>query len=125
MMRRGPPPKFRPFMIIIVVLALGLVFIGMTLTIIAHWPGYTAIGNNPLKIVGPVLLSVGGVVFIGCIVEVVRKSQADKENFQRQMQERERMMSFIHKTQSQASLGRSVQYAPVPQNPPPIQTGPL
>ena len=46
-------------MIIIVVLSLGLVFIGLTLTIIAHWPGYTSIGNNPLKIVGPVLLAVG------------------------------------------------------------------
>ena len=46
-------------MIILVVLALGMVFIGLTLTIIAHWPGYTAIGGNPLEIVGPCMLALG------------------------------------------------------------------
>ena len=43
----------------------GLVFIGLVMTIIAVWPGYTPVGGNPLKIAGPILLGLGGMcVFI-------------------------------------------------------------
>ena len=47
-------------MIIFMVLVAGLIFIGLVMTIIAVWPGYTPIGGNPLLIAGPILLSVGG-----------------------------------------------------------------
>ena len=47
-------------MIIFMVLMGGLIFIGLVMTIIAVWPGYTPVGGNPLKIAGPILLGVGG-----------------------------------------------------------------
>jgi hypothetical protein len=67
--RQSAPPRCNPFAIVVQVLALGMVFIGVTMTLIAHWPGSTSIGENPLKIAGPVLLCVGVVVFfIGFVV---------------------------------------------------------
>lgn len=62
--RRESPPRCNPVSILVVVMSLGMVFIGLTMTVIAHWPGSTSIGENPLKIAGPVLLSVGSVLFI-------------------------------------------------------------
>ena len=53
-------------MIIFMVLMGGLIFIGLVMTIIAVWPGYTPVGGNPLKIAGPILLGVGG----ECIAKV-------------------------------------------------------
>ncbi len=50
----------RPPMIIFMVLMGGLLFIGLVMTIIAVWPGYTPVGGNPLKIAGPCLLAFGG-----------------------------------------------------------------
>ena len=47
-------------MIIFMVLMGGLIFIGLVMTIIAVWPGYTPVGGNPLKIAGPILLGLGG-----------------------------------------------------------------
>ncbi len=47
-------------MIIFMVLMGGLLFIGLVMTIIAVWPGYTPVGGNPLKIAGPCLLAFGG-----------------------------------------------------------------
>ena len=47
-------------MIIFMVLMGGLIFIGLVMTIIAVWPGYTPVGGNPLKMAGPILLGVGG-----------------------------------------------------------------
>ena len=55
---------YRPPMIIFMVLMGGLVFIGLVMTIIAVWPGYTPVGGNPLKIAGPILLSLGGMYLI-------------------------------------------------------------
>jgi len=50
-----------------------MIFIGATMTLIAHWPGSSSIGENPLKIAGPVLLAVGFValivgIFLHCII---------------------------------------------------------
>ena len=59
LVQRGPPPRFRPWMIILVTMALGFLFIGIVLTVVAHWPGFTSIGSDPLEIVGPVLLAAG------------------------------------------------------------------
>ena len=59
LVQRGPPPRFRPWMIILVTMFIGMLFIGIVLTVVAHWPGYTSIGADPLEIVGPVLLAVG------------------------------------------------------------------
>ena len=58
------PPRCNPIAIVIIVLSLGMLFIGLTMTIIANWPGATSIGENPLKIAGPVLLAAGGAIFI-------------------------------------------------------------
>ena len=81
-------------MIIVVVLSLGLVFIGLTLTIIAHWPGYTAIGFNPLKIVGPVLLAVGewGIMHSGILR--IRQQQYITQRFLMTLNDIERMQAI-------------------------------
>ena len=60
-------PRFHPAAIIILVLAIGLVFIGLVMTIISVWPGYAPVGGNPLKIAGPVLLCVGFVIAVAAI----------------------------------------------------------
>lgn len=62
--RRASPPRCNPISILVLVMSLGMVFIGLTMTVIAHWPGSTTIGENPLKIAGPILLSVGGALFV-------------------------------------------------------------
>jgi hypothetical protein len=80
-MRRGlnPPPRFRPFMIILMVLFIGLAFIGLVMTIIAVWPGYTPVGGNPLKIAGPILLAVGGAGFIVGIINICYNNDKQKK----------------------------------------------
>lgn len=60
-------PRFHPAAIIILVLSIGLVFVGLVMTIISVWPGYAPQGGNPLKIVGPVLLCLGFVVLMATI----------------------------------------------------------
>ena len=79
--RRGhsPPPRFRPFMIILMVLFIGLAFIGLVMTIIAVWPGYTPVGGNPLKIAGPILLGVGGAGFIAGIINICYNNDKQKQ----------------------------------------------
>lgn len=62
--RRSMPPRCSPITIVIIVLSLGMVFIGVTMLIVAHWPGASTIGENPLRIAGPVLLAVGVAVLI-------------------------------------------------------------
>ena len=66
-------------MIIILVLAAGLLFIGLIMTIIAVWPGYTPVGGNPLKIAGPVILALGGVIIILAVANICWKSSKEKE----------------------------------------------
>lgn len=68
--RQSAPPRCNPFAIVIQVLALGMIFIGLTMTIIANWPGATTIGENPLKIAGPVLIAVGVTAFLVGIIVV-------------------------------------------------------
>jgi len=66
--RRAMPPRCSPISILIIVLSTGMMFIGVTMTVIANWPGATTIGENPLKIAGPVLLAVGAAIFLLGIV---------------------------------------------------------
>jgi len=65
------------------VLALGMIFIGLTMTIIAHWPGSTSIGENPLKIAGPILLAVGGVLFFIGVVLVCCLNKRERQRWER------------------------------------------
>jgi len=67
------------------VLALGMVFIGVTMTLIAHWPGSTSIGENPLKVAGPVLLAVGLAALIVGIVLVCIVNRRERRRWQKQM----------------------------------------
>jgi len=67
------------------VLAVGVLFIGVTMTLIAHWPGSTSIGENPLKIAGPVLLVVGFVALIIGIMLVCVLNRKERRHWQKQM----------------------------------------
>lgn len=83
MQRRSMPPRCNPFTILLLVLSAGIFFIGITMTVIAHWPGATSIGENPLRIAGPVLLGVGGALFlIGivlvCVINVHEREKWDQ-----------------------------------------------
>ena len=74
------PPRIRPYMIIIMVLSVGIMIVGAVMTIIAVWPGYTPIGGNPLKIAGPCLLGVGGLVFVlGIVNTCVHKDRRNEK----------------------------------------------
>ena len=67
------------------VLALGMMFIGLTMTIIAHWPGSTSIGENPLRIAGPILLAVGGVLFLLGVILICCLNEREKRRWERMM----------------------------------------
>jgi uncharacterized membrane protein len=81
--KRVSHSRYMPVLIILIVLTLGMVFIGLVMTIVAHWPGYSAIGGNPLFIAGPVLLSVGAVGFIICMIIVCTQKKAEKKSYQK------------------------------------------
>lgn len=72
-------------MFFVQVLALGMIFIGATMTLIAHWPGSTSIGENPLKIAGPVLLSVGILALLVGIFLVYVVNKRERTRWQKQM----------------------------------------
>jgi len=55
------------------------------MTLIAHWPGSTSIGENPLKIAGPVLLAVGVVALIVGIVLVGFANSRERRRWQKQL----------------------------------------
>jgi len=78
MQRRSMPPRCNPFAILILVLSIGMMFIGVTMTIIAHWPGATQIGENPLKITGPVLFGVGGLLVLFAVFMVYVLNQRER-----------------------------------------------
>ena len=80
---RSQPPHFRPIMIIVVVLSLGLLIIGISLTVISYWPGHSAVGSDPLKIIGPILVAVGGIAFILGMVDICRRMSKDQKRVQR------------------------------------------
>ena len=60
-----------------------MIFIGLTMTIIAHWPGSTSIGENPLKIAGPILLAVGGVLFFIGVVLICCLNRRERQRWER------------------------------------------
>lgn len=88
--RQSPAPKFHPFIIIAVVLTVGIVIVGLVMTVIAYWPGYSAIGFNALRIVGPVILGVGGLALICTISVVVMRNKYQREEWQQKMLDHER-----------------------------------
>ena len=73
--RRTMPPRCNPYGILGITLSLGILFFGLTMTIIANWPGVTSISGNQLFVAGPILLGVGGLVFIIVIIVVFLLSQ--------------------------------------------------
>lgn len=81
--KRTSHSRYMPVVIILIVLTLGMVFIGLVMTIVAHWPGYSAIGGNPLFIAGPVLLSFGFVGFILCMIIVCAQKNAERISYQK------------------------------------------
>lgn len=62
--KRTMPPRINPLGILMMILMGGLIFIGLTITIVANWPGLATIGENRLKIAGPILLVLG---ILGCV----------------------------------------------------------
>jgi len=92
MQRRSMPPRCNPFAILLLVLSVGMMFIGVTMTIIAHWPGATQIGENPLKIAGPILFGVGGVLTFFCIFLVYCLNQRERRNWD------EKLHTMVNKT---------------------------
>jgi len=77
------------------VLSLGMVFIGATMTLIAHWPGSTSIGENPLKIAGPVLLAVGLVALVIGIFLVCIVNKRERRRWQKQMADMITSRSYV------------------------------
>jgi len=85
MQRRQMPPRCNPFAILILVLSIGMMFIGITMTIIAHWPGATQIGENPLKIAGPVLFGVGFLLTLFSIFLIYVLNQRERDRWDRNL----------------------------------------
>lgn len=81
--KRTSHSRYMPVVIILIVLTLGMVFIGLVMTIVAHWPGYSAIGGNPLFVAGPVLLSFGFFGFICCMIIVCVQKNAERISYQK------------------------------------------
>jgi len=82
------PSRIQPMIIIVLVLSLGLFFIGLIMTIIANWPGYSTVGNDPLEVAGPTLLVFGIIVFIIGIFCVCYRNSANKHKWERAISER-------------------------------------
>lgn len=83
--RRSMPPRCNPFTILLLVLSAGIFFIGITMTVIANWPGATSIGDNPLRIAGPVLLGVGGALFIIGVILVCLLNSHEREKWDKSL----------------------------------------
>lgn len=83
--RRSMPPRCNFVGILIMVLAIGMLFIGITMTLIANWPGATSIGENPLYIAGPALLGVGGGVFVLAIVLAVCLNRRERNRWEQKL----------------------------------------
>ena len=89
------PSRIQPTVIIVMVLSLGLFFIGLIMTIIANWPGYSTVGSNPLEVAGPVLLVVGVLAFILGIFCVCRKNTTNKHKWERAISERTMSRRYV------------------------------
>ena len=75
-------------MIILFVMSIGMIFIGLVMTIIAHWPGYSSPGGKAaLEIGGPIILGLGALVFIVGLVLVYKKNQEEKKKWAATMQQ--------------------------------------
>lgn len=83
--RRTMPPRCNPIGILLLVLALGVLFIGLTMTVIANWPGATSIGENPLRVAGPVLLGCGGFFFILIMILIALLNRAEQAKWERRL----------------------------------------
>lgn len=103
MQRRSMPPRCNPFGIIFLVLAIGMVFIGLTMTVIAHWPGNSSIGENPLKIAGPVLLGFGLLGFVVGLALVCFWQSANLKSWQKTVQTAAMNKSVMQSAQSMQS----------------------
>lgn len=93
-LRRNEPPSFRPHMIILVVLAGATVFIGLVITVISYFPGYSSPskGGEALRIAGPTVLGIGGLFLILLIIEscyhMSREAEKNRENLLNQTADR-------------------------------------
>lgn len=76
--RRATPPRCHPISIYILVQAFGCLFTGLTMVITSHWPGTGSRSSNILKIFGPILIGVGGILLlIGILLaRFLRKREA-------------------------------------------------
>jgi len=81
MQRRSMPPRCHPFAILFLVMFIGMMFIGLIMLIIAHWPGATQIGEDPLKIAGPILFAVGGLMIIISIVLIYWLNRHERQQW--------------------------------------------
>ena len=81
MQRRSMPPRCNPFAILLIVISVGMMFIGITMTIISHWPGATQIGEDPLKIAGPVLFGVGALLVIFSVFLIYFLNQRERRRW--------------------------------------------
>jgi len=81
MQRRSMPPRCNPFAILLLVISIGMMFIGVTMTIISHWPGATQIGEDPLKIAGPILLGIGFLLVLFGIFMVYVLNQRERNKW--------------------------------------------
>lgn len=93
---RRTPPRIRPLMIIITALALGFICLGVVLTIIGNWPGYSPYGGNPLRIVGPILLGVGVIAFMAVTVDCCVRASKNKPLYEKEKQPPYVSIGYVH-----------------------------
>ena len=93
--RRTPAPRFHPCVIVLAVIFVGMVITGLVMTVIANWPGYSSLGYNYLKIVGPVILGVGGLALICTIAVVIMRNRYQSEEWERKMIDVSRSRSIM------------------------------
>ncbi|ESO13201.1 hypothetical protein HELRODRAFT_159834 [Helobdella robusta] len=86
--KRTLPPRLSPVGILLLILTAGVVFIGLTITIVANWPGLATLGENRLKIAGPVLLAIGLAGFIIAAIYMAVWSSKQNREWEKDMTER-------------------------------------
>jgi len=84
--RQSSAPRCNPYAILILVTSLGLAFIGLTMTLVSHWPGATSAGGeNPLRVAGPSLLGLGGAVFVLSIIVIAAMGRLVRKQWERNL----------------------------------------
>ncbi|ESN98582.1 hypothetical protein HELRODRAFT_177061 [Helobdella robusta] len=88
--QRSTPPRCHPISIYILVQSLGCLLTGLTMLITAHWPGTGSRSSEVLKIVGPVLIAIGALLFvIGILLaRVLDQSATMQQQSRQQLQSR-------------------------------------